>query len=207
MFNSEFFPCPPEVIDLILAGESVKGKVCLEPQAGKADIVKRLKEEGANVIACEKHPDLKKIVQHHCKVIADDFFTVTSDMVSHVNFIIMNPPFSNADAHINHAWNIAPAGCRIISLCNRQTIRNPYSKGREELVATLEINGTQQELGKAFSTSERETDVDVVLIRLQKPGSGYDHEFAGFFTEEEAEEQSVGIMSYNVIRDLVNRYV
>jgi hypothetical protein len=46
------------------------------------------------------------------------------------------------------------------------------------------------------------------LIKIQKAGSSYREEFEGFFLEEDQEEiQENGIMSYNVVRDLVNRYI
>ena len=37
-----------------------------------------------------------------------DFLTVKSEQISHIDFIVMNPPFSNADKHILHAYEIAP---------------------------------------------------------------------------------------------------
>ena len=44
----------------------------------------------------------------------------------------MNPPFSNADKHILHTYEIAPRGCKIIALCN----------GKESLILiTLDPDG------------------------------------------------------------------
>jgi hypothetical protein len=67
--------------------------------------------------------------------------------------------------------------------------------------------GYWQNIGDVFTTAERKTEVQVALIRLQKPGESRCDEFEGFFMEEEYEEQGNGIMPYNSIRDLVNRYV
>ncbi len=207
LFNKNFYPTPPEVIDIMLEGEILTNKKALEPQAGKADVVKRLQLEGAEVIACEIEPELRKIVQTYCKVISDDFFKVTSDMISHIDYIIMNPPFDNADKHIVHAFNIAPDGCKIISLCNTQTLENPYSKTRQEVCGLVSSYGSSKELDDIFSSAERQTSVKTSLIKIQKPG-GYDKEFEGFFMEEDPEERQVnGLMSYNAVRDLVSRYV
>src|SRR5690606_11373998 len=140
-------------------------------------------------------------------IIADDFLTVESYQVSHINHIVMNPPFSNAVEHILHAYHIAPAGCKITALCNVQTIKNPYSKSREELITLINEMGSWRSIGEAFKQSERFTAVEVALIKLEKPG-GYNQEFEGFFLEEEEEEKTgSGLMPYNVVRDLVNRYV
>ena len=207
MFNRDFYPTPPAVIDQMTEGLHLEGATVLEPSAGKGNIVQYLLNMGAEVIACEKDPELKKILQTKCKVIADDFLTVTSDQVSHIRYIVMNPPFSADEQHINHAWEIAPPGCKIVALCNSATLENVYSAGRKKLEKIIEESGTTQDMGDCFSDSERKTGVNVTMIRLDKPGGGYEQEFEGFFTDEEEEAQENGIMSYNVIRDLVNRYV
>jgi hypothetical protein len=208
MFSADFFPTPQNVIEQILTGEDLTGKTVLEPSAGKGNIVDFCAGSGAFVIACENNPDLKKILQTKCKVIADDFLTVTSDQVSHIDFIVMNPPFSADEKHILHAYNIAPAGCKIISLCNYNTLNNRYTNERKELFSIVENYGTSENLGECFSNSERKTNVEIGLIKIQKPGTNYNAEFDGFFTDEDpTETQYNGIMAYNVVRDLVNRYV
>lgn len=209
MFNADFYPTPQRVIDQLIEGLEVRGKKFLEPEGGSGTIVTRLYDEGAeSVISCEIDPDLKKILQTKCVVIADDFLTVTSDQVSHIDAIVMNPPFSKGAEHILHAWNIAPSGCVIRALCNLQTIKNPYSKSREELKTVIETYGSFQDIGDAFAEADRETGVQVALIRIEKPGESYAQEFAGFFMDDDPEEEQVnGLMSYNAVRDLVNRYV
>ncbi len=207
MFNPEFYPTPTNVIQMMLSGENLQGKTVLEPSAGKGDLVDALQTEGANVLACEINNDLCKIVESKCKVIAADFLTVESHQISHVDYIVMNPPFSNADAHILHAYNIAPAGCRIIALCNLQTVENLYTNSRKELKTIIDTYGSFEDLGDCFSESERKTGVNVALVKLQKAGEN-NNEFEGFFMEDEPEtEGEYGVMSYNVVRDLVNRYV
>jgi hypothetical protein len=206
MFSATFYPTPGPVIDQMLEGLNLQGKKVLEPSAGAGHIVKAAQAMGAEVIACEKDEDLRKIVQTYCKLICDDFLTLKSEQVSHIDYIIMNPPFNQGAEHILHAWNIAPAGCKIIALCNAQTMENRYSKSREELGTVLDNYGQAQDLGDCFSQADRRTDVNVLLIRLNKPGEA-SNEFEGFFLEEEVEDQYNGLMPYNVVRDLVNRYV
>jgi predicted rRNA methylase YqxC with S4 and FtsJ domains len=209
MFNQDFFPTPKNVILQMLEGFDITGKTILEPSAGKGDLVDFLLQNGAsNVIACESNQDLKKILFTKCKIIADDFLTVESHQISHIDFIIMNPPFSADDKHILHAYEIAPEGCTIISLCNLSTIKNTYSETRKRLENIVENFGAWENLGDCFSQSERKTGVDIALIKIKKTGNSYNKEFEGFFLEEDPEEdQFNGILPYNVVRDLVNRYV
>lgn len=207
MFNSDFYPTPPQVIEMMIGGEDMQGKKVLEPSAGSGNLAEAMKAAGAEVSVCEIDPRLKKILQTNFVFIADDFLTVTSDQVSHLDYMVMNPPFSADEKHINHAYKIAPPACKIIALCNTQTLKNTYSKSREELAELVNNYGHARELGECFSNSERKTNVNVSLIRLQKPGEN-NNEFEGFFLDDEPEEKGeIGLMSYNVIRDLVNRYI
>lgn len=209
MFGKDFFPTPAHVIEQMLQCTVIDGKIVLEPSAGKGNIVDYLKDNGAKeVIGCEISQDLKKILADKCKVIADDFLAVKTEQISHINLIVMNPPFSADEKHILHAWEIAPAGCEIISLCNKNTIEKATFKDRKKLVQILREHGTSEELGQCFEEAERRTGVDVAMLRLTKPGQTYEQEFSGFFIEEDPEEEQYnGIMPYNVVRDLVNRYV
>lgn len=211
IFNSELYPTPKEVIDRMMMGENVSGKIVLEPSAGTGNIVEWLQEAGAKeVIACEINPTLQKILSRKCRLICDDFLKLTAEEISHIDMIVMNPPFSCASRHILHAYEIAPAGCQIIALCNTNTLDNTYSTERKRLKDIIEYNGGVENLGQCFMDSERKTDVSVSLVKLYKPGEGK-HEFDGYlFDTEEGEQYDNnvhGIMPYNVIRDIVNRYV
>lgn len=211
IFNSELYPTPKEVIDRMMMGENVAGKIVLEPSAGTGNIVEWLQEAGAKeVLACEINSTLQKIVGRKCRLICDDFLKLTPEEISHIDMIVMNPPFSCASRHILHAYEIAPAGCQIIALCNSNTLDNTYSTERKRLKDIIEYNGGVEDLGQCFMDSERKTDVYVSLVKLYKPGEGK-HEFDGYlFDTEEGEQYDnnvQGIMPYNVIRDVVNRYV
>lgn len=208
MFNSDFYPTPQDVIFSMLEGVTIENKIILEPSAGKGDIMDYLNDNGAKeVLFCEINKDLQKISQHKGKFLIDDFLSLESSQISHIDLIVMNPPFSADEKHISHAFNIAPAGCKIIALCNAQTFLNPYSMSRKEFKKIIEMYGHFQNLGDCFTDAERTTGVEIGLVVLQKPGENYSTEFEGFFLEDEEEPQGDGIMSYNVVRDLVNRYV
>lgn len=211
--NPDFYPTPREVIERMMMDESVCGKTVLEPSAGKGNIVDWLNENGsAQVIACEKDPNIRKLLNGKCEIIADDFLSVTSEQVSHIDYIVMNPPFSEGARHILHAFDIAPAGCTIVALCNDDNLERGwrYEKNKQ-LIETVELYGRREYLGDVFSKAERQTNVHVALLKLYKEGEGKD-EFAGYFFSQVDEDianmnEREGIMQYNIVRDLVNRYV
>ncbi len=207
--NPDLYPTGEDTFNQMAEGLTIEGKVIYDPSAGTGNIVRFCQERGARqVIASEINEQLCKILQTNCTLIGTDFLKVTSDQISHIDAIVMNPPFSQGAAHIVHAYNIAPAGCKIRALCNLETLKNAYSKSREELKAIVEAYGSFQDIGDCFSQAERKTDVHVALIQLEKPGTNYNQEFEGFFTDEDpAEQQANGLISYNVIREIVNRYV
>lgn len=208
--NADFYPTPTDVINTMMLGEDILGKTILEPSAGSGNIVSWLKENGAGeVIACEKDNTLQKLLAGKCELISDDFLSVTSDQVSHVDYIVMNPPFSDGVKHIKHAFDIAPAGCTVISLCNSSNLERRYSSERQELYELVELYGCSEYLGTVFDTAERKTNVGVSLIKLYKDGEAED-EFAGYIFSDEEDgldrNETEGLVQYNVVRDMVNRY-
>jgi len=207
--NSDFYPTPQEVIYKMLQHYDVNGKVILEPSAGKGDIIDVLISDGAkDILFCEKSEPLQKILNGKGRFLNADFLQVTSDQISHINAIIMNPPFSEGVKHVLHAYEIAPKGATIISLINSSNLKNDYTNERKQLKTIVESFGTVTDLKNCFDTAERSTQVEVSMIVIKKAGESYNEEFEGFFMEEEPETEGVnGIMQYDAIRDLVNRCV
>jgi len=211
MFGTDFFPTPTKVIEQMLFNVDIQNKIILEPSAGKGNIIDYLKQNGAKeILACELNSDLAKIAASKARLIANDFLTVQAQEISHVNLIMMNPPFSADENHILHAWNIAPGGCTIISLCNSNTVNEKYSKTRkqEEIIELIKLYGKSEFFSDCFSDAERKTNVYVSCIWLYKPNTG-DDEFSDYFslTDDEAESLEQGIIKYDYVRNIVNRYV
>ena len=210
MFGIDFYPTPVDVIEKMLMAVPVSGKVVLEPSAGHGNIVKYCKDAGAkDVIACEIDHNLRKILSAKCHIIENDFLDLTAEKISHVDLIIMNPPFMADEKHILHAWDIAPKGCQIISLCNYSLIRNNYSSSRKQISELTNSFGRSDSFGKCFDTAERKTNVDIGCIWLHKPGTG-ENEFDGYFDlydYEQEEVNSSGLVRYDFVQDIVSRYV
>ena len=109
--------------------------------------------------------------------------------------------------HVLHAWEVEPGGSEIISLINHETVSNAWSSDRRELKALIDSYGNYSYLGEAFAGAERKTDAGIGKIHLYKPGNG-EREFEGFFMDEDPELESAnGIMPFNMVRDVVQRYV
>ena len=209
IFNPDFFPTPENVIDMMLLGETIEGKVILEPSAGNGNIIKYLKTNGAkDVLFCEKESELATISSNLGRMVGDDFLKLNKEDVSHIDMIVANPPFSKDEDHILKMWDIAPGGCTIITLLNWNTYDLAHTKARRLLRHIVAENGSATYLGDVFSTAERKTGVAIGLIKLYKPKTGGDDEFDGYFDmSEEYEQQENGLMGYNEVRNIVNRYV
>lgn len=209
--NADFYPTPEEVVNTMMMGENIIGKTILEPSAGSGNIVRWLKANGAGeVIACEKDKHLQKLLAGECNIIADDFLSVTAEQVSHIDYIVMNPPFSDGAKHILHAYEIAPVGCTIISLCNSSNLEKRWNESYTKLQETVKLYGNSEWLGSVFDTAERRTGVDVSLVKLYKEGEA-GNEFANYMFSNEDDalnaNKTEGLVQYNVVRNMVNRYI
>jgi len=187
MFNEDFFPTPKKVIEKMLLNSTVFGKVILEPSAGSGNLVDFMLNSGAKeVVACEIDSRLRSILNGKCRIVENDFLELAAERISHIDMIVMNPPFSTMEKHILHAWEIAPAGCEIIALCNESLIKNSYSDNRIKIGEIIKFNGSSESYGDCFSDAERKTNVGISCIHIFKPNEA-SKEFEGYFdlTEDE----------------------
>ena len=163
------------------------------------------------LLPVKKTRNLQKLLTGKCEILADDFLSVTAEQVSHVDYIVMNPPFSEGIKHILHAFEIAPAGCVIIALCNSHSVSRGWQDNstKQKLLETIELYGCEEYLGSVFEDAERNTDVTVSMVKLYKEGEGVE-EFADYMFSNEADildaNETEGLVQYNVVRDMVNRY-
>lgn len=209
--NADFYPTPEEVINTMMMGENIIGKVILEPSAGSGNIVRWLKNNGVGeVIACEKDKHLQKLLAGECQLLAEDFLSVTAEQVSHVDYIVMNPPFNEGIRHIRHAFEIAPAGCTIVALCNSTNLEKTRNSEYVTFQELVKLYGNSEYIGTAFDTAERKTDVGISIVKLYKEGEA-DEEFADYLFSNEDDtlnsNETEGLVQYNLVRDLVNRYI
>jgi Domain of unknown function (DUF4942) len=183
LFNANFYPTPDELIEELLSLSiksdltringlsrfTLKGRV-LEPSAGKGNIIKYInnKSKSIQVDAIENDPELSSFLMgagHN--IVWSDFLTF--ETFREYDSIVMNPPFSDGDKHLLHAINVASKqitkDCEIYAILNAETIKNPYSVYRQELIRLLDLHGANIKfVNNAFTEAERKTNVEVALI-------------------------------------------
>lgn len=179
MFGIDFYPTPLSVIKKMLEpyeskwGYRLSDRTILEPSAGKGNIADIINspdapkyERKVKLDCLEIDPKLVAILQQNGhRVVGNDFLSWKPDKM--YDLIMMNPPFSQGDKHLLHAWNCLQHG-EIICLLNMETISSPNSKRKKLLNEIIRKFGSVEELGACFSKSERHTNVNVALVRLKK---------------------------------------
>jgi hypothetical protein len=206
MVLKDFYPTPENIISQMTLMFDLYNKNVLEPHAGTGNIVDYCNKLGSNVFFCEIEPKLQRTIKN-AELIKPDFLKVESSDISHIDYIIMNPPFSADMKHILHAWEIAPAGCEIVSLCNSKTLGR-YSGDEAKLRTIINDSGSFEYLGEVFKDAERQTNVKVSLVKLFKPAKEGEDEFSGYLDmSEEIENKQTGIIKHDWLAELVNRYI
>ena len=142
-------------------------------------------------------------------IVHNDFLTYNP--FKEYDLIIMNPPFSNGDKHLLKALKMQERGGNIICLLNAETLKNPYTETRRELVKQLnKYNAHIEYIENAFAAAERRTGVEIALIKVsieavQEESDIYNH----FQKSEEYEMPDVNnteLEVTDVIKAIVNQY-
>lgn len=173
----QFYPTPEALAKRAIEKFRNKDFVrVIEPSAGDGALAKALKESREGgwsrrqvdidciEIDISKHPALRS---ENLNVVGIDFLKFKAG--SQYSHALMNPPFSEGARHVLHAWDILEEA-EIVAIVNAETIRNPYSREREQLVRLIEQHGEVEFISDAFNGpyAERKTDVEVALIWLKK---------------------------------------
>ena len=173
----EFYPTPKTLLEKILDSLDLKMvSNILEPSAGKGDIVSFIQEKAGNYphynerisIDCiEKDHTLQSTLRGNgMRLVHDDFLTFRS--AKSYDLIIMNPPFSEGDKHLLKAIDMQErSGGDVICILNAETLRNPYTNIRKELLQKLTDNNAVIEyMTQEFTSAERTTDVEIAVIKV-----------------------------------------
>ena len=236
-----FYPTPRQVAEKLLADVDLKGvKYILEPSAGKGDLLretvmfmytatrrkygleynypeteyeKKQAWSGIHADCIEIDPALRRMLEEEgLRVIHDDFLTFETQM--RYDLCVMNPPFDQGADHLLKALDLMRRGGQIARILNAETIRNPYSYKREELLKLLNQYGARiRFLEGAFSDAERQTDVDVALVTVNIPAAARmdssiidEMRRAPTYRSMGAPEGVTGMVQYNAIQEWVNRF-
>lgn len=154
----------------------------------------------------------KEVKGENVHLVHDDFLTFTA--YKQYNVIIMNPPFSNGDKHLLKALEIQKYGGQIVCLLNAETIRNPYTETRKELIKILnDYNANIEYYSGEFNNAERQTDVEVAMIYVNIPMSVNDNDDSIFdklkkeeHYEEPTAEEVTALDVTDYLKSVVNKY-
>jgi len=185
MFNNipDYYPTPPHIIQKMLDKLDFKQiSSILEPSAGSGHLVEAIiekfklsrsyyysKEAIWDIDTIELDNELQMILKGKgYRVVHDNYLTYST--YKSYDCIIANFPFSDGDKHLIKALEMQESGGSIVCLLNAETLRNPYSNTRKELLDKLEhYNAEIEYIKNAFIDSERSTNVEVALIYISIP--------------------------------------
>ena len=241
--NNEFYPTPKKLVKKMVEGVQWKMvHTILEPSAGKGDILDALEEVELEQRSYQRHNgelelytwkeklfklydididcvEIDENLQHILKgkgyrVVHDDFLTFQT--FKKYDLIIMNPPFSCGDKHLAKALQMQKDGGSVICLLNAETIKNPYSSLRKELVQSLEkYNADIEYVANSFSGAERKTDVEIAIVKVTIPEKKqesdiynriYDRMKKAAEYEERSTETGTDVMIGDYIKAIISQF-
>lgn len=192
MFGEQFYPTPLEFgTKIILDNEkhnqyffARKYKI-LDPSAGKGDFLEAFKaamekqSEDAwaknerymplgtvKTFAIEIDPNLQHVLLGNGHSVIDTDF-LEHRGYAYYDYVIMNPPFAKGAKHLLHAWHSLQFH-KLVCILNASTIENPHSNTRKEVIELIAKHGRVVFYDNAFSDAERQTDVRVAVVYLEK---------------------------------------
>ena len=172
--SEEFYPTPDSLLDKITAQIQWKDiNTVLEPSAGKGNIAEYIKKKMSycnrykeiDIDCIELDSDLQQTLKgKELRVVHDDFLTFKT--FKHYDLIVMNPPFSQGAKHLLHALSLQRDNYGIICILNAETLRNPCTNERKDLIKRLQDMDTDIEyMEEEFKTAERPTGVEIAVVK------------------------------------------
>ena len=173
--NKDLYPTPEWLVKKMLSKVDFRNKQVkniLEPSAGLGNIIDVINSDinrhsSYNVCAIEIDNKCRNVLlSKNVKVIDSDFLAYNG--LEQFDLIIANFPFSDGDKHLHKALDVLFSG-QIVCLLNAETIKNPYSNSRKDLVSKLnKLDAIIEYIQNAFSDADRKTNVETALIYISK---------------------------------------
>lgn len=207
----EFYPTPPEVVAKMIEGINLSCRVVLDPSAGKGHILDQVKYkvgmgDRAQIMAIEIEPEFRAILENKgYRIVGEDFLRFDTPLFT--DLILMNPPFSNGEAHILRAWELLASGGDLVAVMNADSMENETKRFGTVLNKVIAKHGNAEDIGSAFAKSERRTKVRACIIRLKKPDAEKRF-FSGGFEQQkfDREENSQQLVSSDRVDSMVATY-
>lgn len=222
--NSEFFPTPINIIQKMINHLDFKNiNSILEPSAGKGDIIdivkKRMelsrgyykKECNFDIDTIEIDENLQHILRgKNYRIVHNNFLTYNT--YKNYDLIIMNPPFNEGDKHLLKAIEMQQNGGKIVCLLNAETLKNPYTNTRKDLIRKLqEYNADIEYIKNAFLDAERKTGVEIALIKINIEQPKYNSTILAALKQEEQYSQEIEynntqLVNNDFIKGIIQQY-
>lgn len=214
--NKNLYPTPDHLIAKMLSKvdfRNQKIKNILEPSAGLGHIIDYINKDinrykSYNISAIEIDNNCRnQLLLKNINVIDSDFLLYNG--LEQFDLIIGNLPFSDGDKHLHKAIDIMFSG-QIVCLINAETIKNPYSNSRQDLIQKLKkLDAKIEYIQNAFIDAERKTGVEVALIYIEKYQNVETEIFNNMTSSEDEFEdlkESNAIATKDNISNIVIRY-
>ena len=214
--NKDLYPTPDSLVAKMLSKVDFRNKQVkniLEPSAGLGHIIDYINKDlnrykSYNISAIEIDNKCRnQLLLKNINVIDSDFLLYNG--LEQFDLIIANFPFSDGDKHLHKAIDIMFSG-QIVCLINAETIKNPFSNSRQDLVQKLKrLNASIEFIENAFIDAERKTGVEVALIYIQKYQNVETEIFNDMTQSEDTFEdlkESKEVATRDNIKNIVQRY-
>ena len=214
--NKNLYPTPDHLIAKMLSKVDFRNKQVkniLEPSAGLGHIIDYINKDlnrykSYSISAIEIDNKCRnQLLLKNINVIDSDFLLYNG--LEQFDLVIANFPFSDGDKHLHKAIDIMFSG-QIVCLINAETIKNPFSNSRKELIQKLKrLNASIEFIENAFVDAERKTGVEVALIYIQKYQNVETEIFNDMTQSEDIFEdlqENKEVATRDNIRNIVQRY-
>ncbi len=184
--DNEFYPTPKSICGKMIACVQWQNvHTVLEPSAGKGDICDAIKafkkrdyHSKLDIDCIELDLNLRFVLKGKgYRTVHDNFLSYETN--KKYDLIIMNPPFSRADAHLMNAIEMQEKnGGQIVCLLNAETLLNPFTNLRKLLIKKIrEHKAIINYLKSPFKQAERKTSANVALVYFNIPSHSRESEF------------------------------
>ena len=184
ILNRDFYPTPPPLVRKLIEcvgypDTERRQPYVLDPAAGSGVILDAIQARfedryhPPHLYACEIEPELATLLEGKgYPVLASDFLQYQP--VIRFDFILMNPPFSQAAKFIIHAFEILPEGGTLVSVLPK-SIEKQTNAFEFQAMRLIADHGQVEDVGKPFAQgAERRTAEPCILVTLKKETEGSD---------------------------------
>jgi hypothetical protein len=221
--NPDYYPTPMKLIHKMLNKLDFRFiSNVLEPSGGSGELIEGIikkfdytnnhrNSKKYDIDTIELYQNLRHVlIGKGYRVVHDDFLSYST--YKKYDAIIANFPFSAGDRHLIHAIRMQQQrGGSVVALINAETLRNPYSNTRKDLIRLLEEHNAEVEyIENAFSDADRSTGVEVALVYVKIEKQPYNSSIIETLKQEEKHKEKVytstQVIESDFIKGIVSQY-